>query len=252
MLRALSWLACRTECSCHLLARKCLSVTDVLRSSSQIKPTVPHRFEGQQVPFVQYVVCLAVVAALDAAFAHRLGAFASPSDFPFRIKWPNDIYARQHGVDVKVGGILCQSLAMQGRFDLVVGLGLNVDNDEPTTSVNRVLKFTADAKGRACDVVTRGELLATVLNHLEDLVSVRAHKVSVLKLHVHCSSSGILMISSRRVVQVVETEGFASLERTYRRYWLHEGQRLQLHEDLAGGGDVRAHRSPALGSRALD
>ena len=41
-----------------------------------------------------------------------------------------------------------------------------------------------------------------------------------------------------RIVQIVEQEGFDSLEGTYRRYWLHEGQRVQLHEHLDHGADV--------------
>ena len=128
---------------------------------------------GERIPFIQYVVCLAVVAALDAAFAARLGAFKSPADYPFRIKWPNDIHAYSDNGHVKVGGILCQSSAAQGRFSLVVGLGLNVDNEQPTTSVNSVLSRMAGEQGAVCDRLTRGEVLARILNHLEDFITVR-------------------------------------------------------------------------------
>ena len=45
------------------------------------------------------------------------------------IKWPNDIYVNQ----MKIGGILCQSICRDGVFHVVVGVGLNVNNSEPTT-----------------------------------------------------------------------------------------------------------------------
>ena len=35
-------------------------------------------------------------------------------------------------------------------------------------------------------------------------------------------------------VQVLEQEGFQALEGTYRRYWLHEQQQLQLRDEEAG------------------
>jgi hypothetical protein len=39
-------------------------------------------------------------------------------------------------------------------------------------------------------------------------------------------------------LQVLEAEGFGSLESTYRRYWLHEGQRLLLRDSTTASASV--------------
>jgi Biotin/lipoate A/B protein ligase family len=141
---------------------------------------------GPRIPFVQYIACLAVVAALDLVLASRFPAsFRSQRDFPFRIKWPNDIYVQlgDHSCQ-KVGGILCQSLATRGTYSIVVGLGLNVDNDEPTVAVNTVMAELAQQYGIDAAAVTRGEVLALVLNEFEALLQVRALPMGV---HSCCS-----------------------------------------------------------------
>lgn len=56
-----------------------------------------------------------------------------------RVKWPNDIYAR----GLKVGGILINTTISQGCFNIVCGVGLNLDNRQPTTCINQLL---ADAR----------------------------------------------------------------------------------------------------------
>ena len=58
------------------------------------------------------------------------------SDIDIRIKWPNDIYSN----DMKIGGILCHSTYRAKEFQVVIGVGLNLDNSHPTTCVNDVLK----------------------------------------------------------------------------------------------------------------
>ena len=58
-----------------------------------------------------------------------------------RIKWPNDVY----GVGLKLGGVLCQSAYRGGRFQVVVGVGLNLANRAPTTCVDALI----DARHRS-------------------------------------------------------------------------------------------------------
>ena len=53
-----------------------------------------------------------------------------------RIKWPNDVY----GQGVKLGGVLCQSAYREGRFQVVVGVGLNLANAQPTTCVDALIR----------------------------------------------------------------------------------------------------------------
>ena len=58
------------------------------------------------------------------------------NDVDIRIKWPNDIYSN----GMKVGGILCHSTYRQKDFHVVIGVGLNLDNGQPTTCVNDIIK----------------------------------------------------------------------------------------------------------------
>jgi biotin-(acetyl-CoA carboxylase) ligase len=139
---------------------------------------------GEKVPFVQYIGCLAVVAALQQLFRNALGASFSSDSFPIRIKWPNDIYAVQTVKDstglgdlresaVKIGGILCQSVTCATTHNLVVGIGLNITNGEPTVAVDTILRDRL-LRGEAHDMhaVTRGTVLAEVLNNFETLLEV--------------------------------------------------------------------------------
>lgn len=115
---------------------------------------------------------MAVVGALNAA-ALPAGSTGSQGLHarPFRIKWPNDIHAVcDDGSTVKVGGIICQSLAQGSSFSVVAGLGVNVDNEEPTTSVNSVLRRHTCGQQ---SLVAREQLLAAICNELEPLMGVR-------------------------------------------------------------------------------
>ena len=41
---------------------------------------------------------------------------------------------------MKIGGILCHSTYRSKEFQVVVGVGLNLDNSQPTTCVNDILR----------------------------------------------------------------------------------------------------------------
>lgn len=62
-----------------------------------------------------------------------------------KIKWPNDIYCD----NLKLGGILCQSTYRDQKFHLVSGVGLNVDNRQPTTCVNELFEAKQRVAGLA-------------------------------------------------------------------------------------------------------
>lgn len=70
--------------------------------------------------FLQYIAALAVVEATQNAW-----------DVNLRIKWPNDIYKGNE----KVAGVLCEGTLRGAIFFVVVGVGVNVMNRFPTTSV---------------------------------------------------------------------------------------------------------------------
>ncbi|GKB76792.1 biotin--protein ligase 2-like protein isoform X1 [Tanacetum coccineum] len=112
-----------------------------------------------------------------------------------RIKWPNDLYLD----GLKVGGILCTSTYRSKKFNISAGVGLNVDNDKPTTSLNAALrKLTYDFQLR------RENITSAFFNKFEHLFS-------------------ILM-----------NQGFRPLEDLYYKTWLHSGQRIVVQDKSEG------------------
>jgi biotin--protein ligase len=130
------------------------------------------------------------------------------------LKWPNDIYTKK---TVKIGGVLCQSVFHSGKFHVTVGIGLNVDNDTPTTCLNTLIK---EQVGEDVDAnVTREQVLAAILAEYEEL-------------HNRFVSS---------------TDGFDSFVQEYESFWLHTGQEVTLQDpDLSNGtGSSAGDSKPA-------
>jgi biotin--protein ligase len=133
-----------------------------------------------------------------------------------RIKWPNDVYAGS----LKLGGILCHSSYRDGQFRVIVGVGINLSNRQPTTCVDALIE-QAVAAGRGSEgtkqqaqqqqqqsqqqqnqqrplPVSRESLLAGILNRLEPMLARLA------------------------------SEGFEPFEADYCRHWLHTDQQVGL------------------------
>jgi BirA family biotin operon repressor/biotin-[acetyl-CoA-carboxylase] ligase len=73
------------------------------------------------------------------------------------LKWPNDVLIG----DRKCAGILIESKAIDGRFWLLAGIGLNVHHADP--SIATATYLDAHARGR----LSREDLLVSVLSALE-------------------------------------------------------------------------------------
>eukprot|EP00887_Chlorella_sp_A99_P000364 scaffold13.g364.t1 len=166
---------------------------------------------GHRLPFVQYVVSLAVVQAAQAEAARLLGSVGGSSgegagrsgsssggSIDVRVKWPNDIYAG----GLKIGGILCHTSCRGQAFHLTLGVGINVSNREPTTCLDALVEAAAAAAGRpAPPPPSREALLAGIAGRLEGML----HRLG--------------------------WEGFAPFERDYYAAWLHGGQQVQLEDE---------------------
>lgn len=153
---------------------------------------------GTRLPFVQYVVCIAVVEAVQHLAQQAAQGGAALEEPLLRIKWPNDIYSAQ---GLKVGGILCHSAYKGGAFHVAMGVGLNLSNSQPTTCINDLVAQQCKAHGAAPPAtISREALLAGVLSRLEALL-------------------GVLL-----------AEGFEPMQASYLRYWLHTAQRVVLEE----------------------
>lgn len=146
------------------------------------------RVEGRTLPFVQYVVSLAVVKGARQALLDAGSTFEGISRV--RIKWPNDVYVD----DRKAGGVLCSSTYREGSYVLYCGVGLNVHNREPGACLSELL----EKSGMGTDGLVLERVLARIGNELEDLF------------------------------RTFERDGFAPLESTYLETWMHNGQAVEV------------------------
>ncbi|KXT18319.1 hypothetical protein AC579_954 [Pseudocercospora musae] len=142
-----------------------LIFSTVLKHSLSLSSSAP-------VVFVQYLAALAVVAGIQS---YDRGY----DKLPIKLKWPNDIYALDPAkigakVDdiksyVKIGGILVNSSYSGGDYTLILGIGLNLANAAPTTSINQL------AKKAGLTELQPEKLLAAILVQFEALYARFCH-----------------------------------------------------------------------------
>lgn len=83
-------------------------------------------YDGQSLPCVQYLVSIALI---EAARDHIRDITGERDCLPYlKIKWPNDIYYGEK----KMGGVLCNSMYIEGAYITTIGVGFNVRNKEPS------------------------------------------------------------------------------------------------------------------------
>lgn len=143
--------------------------------------------DGRVVPLVQYVVSLAMTEGINDV-CRRNGITA----LDVRIKWPNDLYLD----GLKVGGILCTSTYKSRKFNVSAGIGLNIDNQKPTTCLNAVLQRL----GYTANQLQREDIIAAFFNKFESFYD------------------------------IFISQGFQALEILYYKTWLHSGQRVIVLE----------------------
>ncbi|XP_065880934.1 biotin--protein ligase 2-like [Euphorbia lathyris] len=144
--------------------------------------------DGRVVPLLQYVVSLAVTEAIKEV--------CQDNGLPYldvKIKWPNDIYLN----GLKVGGILCTSTYRSKKFNVSAGIGLNIDNDKPTTCLNGVLRELSPSAPK----LRREHFLSTFFNKFENFYG------------------------------LFTSQGFQPLEKLYYSTWLHSGQWVTIQEE---------------------
>lgn len=164
--------------------------------------------------FLQY---LAAIATAEGITSYGKGY----QDVPVKLKWPNDIcksYGKHlrlvliilDGLDptkpgkneyVKIGGILVNSSYSSGNYNLVVGIGINVANPAPTTSLNLL-------RPQHLPPFTVEGLLARILTKFEDIY-----------------------------IKFCQTGFDKKLEELYYKLWLHSDQIITLEAE--GGTRAR-------------
>ena len=150
------------------------------------------------VVFVQYLAAMAVVQGIKTYSSSSSATTNRTSNTPYatlpiKLKWPNDIYAlapsKTSDADAnaaadpsnpdaytKIGGILVNSHYNAESYIAVCGIGLNVANNAPTTSLNALLLQQSCSSARtnqppapAPASFTLEPLLASILRSFEVL-----------------------------------------------------------------------------------
>ncbi|CCF56403.1 hypothetical protein KAFR_0B01050 [Kazachstania africana CBS 2517] len=180
---------------------------------------------GKPVPFV-FVQYIAMLAYCEAIFSYGDGY----EDLPIRIKWPNDLYAldpkyyhnnkmtllggglNSHAVPLqerepafcKISGLLVNTFFDIDKYILLLGCGLNVDNNGPTTSLNGWVRLLNQERENAhlqpLPPIEIEVLQALCMNRLQ----------SLLKKFIDCGAEAVLP--------------------EYYKFWLHSNQVVKLSE----------------------
>lgn len=193
--------------------------------------------EKAPVVFLQYLAAMAATEGVKSydvegeVLGAKRGAYR---EFPVALKWPNDIYAldpvkcpkltaadrENRGNYTKVGGVLVNTSYAGGDYTVIVGIGLNVNNAAPTTSLNAIVEALNAWRGagRQLQEFTLEKLLARVMSCFGELYSVFCER------------------------------GFGGrLQGIYEAGWLHGGQVVVLEEE----GGVKARIKGVTGDWGL-
>ncbi|CAB3411115.1 unnamed protein product [Caenorhabditis bovis] len=138
---------------------------------------------AKNIPILQHVFCVALVDAARRISGH--------TDFPLRIKWPNDLY---HERSHKVGGMLITCKSRDDAFLINIGCGINVSNEKPTVCLNDMMPKDSQ------NVITREKLIAETLNRYQYWMN------------------------------DYEANGPEAFRRKYYEYWLHSQQEILLSD----------------------
>ncbi|KZT59971.1 class II aaRS and biotin synthetase [Calocera cornea HHB12733] len=137
-----------------------LSPAGCLQFSLHLRP--PQNLPPSRLVFIQYVFGVAVVQACRELLA-ELGGGKGGAGERVRLKWPNDVYGVVEGGERrKLGGILVGTNHLKGRFEVVIGCGLNVLNTQPTTSLKHLLQLSGSTPSQLASL-TLEKVLAHIL-----------------------------------------------------------------------------------------
>ena len=199
--------------------------------------------DGRTLPFLQYVATMAAVDAIqdcaDEALAEAAAAHdervvfrrGSGKSVDVRVKWPNDLYSG----GLKIGGVLCTSTYTEGAFDVVVGVGLNLDNDAPTTCVNAIIGAAWDAILAESEAQKASESGERRAGNAADAENKRVKQTRKQPRDVSRErlAAGFMNRFEALCGLLNHAGGFEPLEPAYLRQWLHTDQKVVLEE---GGG----------------
>lgn len=190
-----------------------------------LPPRSPRTNKPVSIVFVQY---LSMLSYCQAITSYGSGY----EDLPVRIKWPNDLYALSpkyyqnnklslvgkalgqgsksqivpitdiEPAYVKIAGLLVNSNFINEKFTLLLGCGLNVSHDGPTTSLNSWIEILNREREAA-----RLELLPPI-----EIEKLQALYMNYLEIHI----------------RTFVDSGASAILPEYYRLWLHSNQIVTL------------------------
>ncbi|XP_067208574.1 biotin--protein ligase isoform X2 [Linepithema humile] len=116
-------------------------------------------FLGKRITILQHVVTVAVISAIKSRPEYE--------DINLRLKWPNDIYAYKK---IKIGGTFISTTVEDSLYICNIGVGVNLDNDVPTTCINSLIKFYNKKQKKNTPLIKYEEFFAFVFDELEELI----------------------------------------------------------------------------------
>lgn len=164
------------------------------------------------VVFIQYIASLAIV---EASRSYGPGY----DDLDIRLKWPNDVYARNPLYNsaenqqeyIKLAGVLVNINIYENEYLIVVGCGINTANESPTTSLNALVDH------------------ANILRRKRSMPVLEPYKVEKL--------FALIMSRFEAMYTVFKYRGFEAFKDLYYSRWLHTDKEVIL--DMYGGEKAR-------------
>ncbi|KAI6205134.1 hypothetical protein M3Y94_00758200 [Aphelenchoides besseyi] len=145
---------------------------------------------GSNIVFLQHILAVSIVDAILS--------LVDISDFPLKIKWPNDIY---YGRSYKMGGIIVSASCQNGFMRCIISAGINIANSHPTVCVNDMLPADSD------QMLCVEETLAEIMNKFEFYVNMFVNR------------------------------GKQNFIATYVQHWLHTREEVTVIDEESGSKD---------------
>lgn len=134
-------------------------------------------------------------------------------ELDLRIKWPNDIYANG---TIKLGGLIATSVLENGMAVCNIGVGLNLDNERPTISLNDVIRdWNKQNPSKVLSPLRRECLFAAIFNELE-----------------------------RICTEIEAKKSFDDFFALYYQLWLHQDQDVHVLETDSAAGETATVKRP--------
>jgi biotin--protein ligase len=141
---------------------------------------------------------------------------------------------------LKIGGVLCTSTYTEGAFDVVVGVGINLDNDAPTTCVNAIIGAAWDAILAESEAQKASESGERRAGNAADAENKRVKQTRKQPRDVSRErlAAGFMNRFEALCGLLNHAGGFEPLEPAYLRQWLHTDQKVVLEEGAGAKTEV--------------